>query len=98
MWKDMPTLEEEFYQMFGIMEEDQESGLLSESPEELEQRYLRELDEEEGTEPENLEDFENDLFDEISDILGEEEDGESSGETGDVLVWEISYEELMKSA
>ena len=72
--------------------------MLFRSPEELEQRYLRELDEEEGTEPENLEDFENDLFDEISDILGEEEDGESSGETGDVLVWEISYEELMKSA
>ncbi len=96
--QEVRRMEEEFYQMFGIMEEDQESGLLSESPEELEQRYLRELDEEEGTEPENLEDFENDLFDEISDILGDEEDGESSGETGDVLVWEISYEELMKSA
>lgn len=95
--QEVRRMEEEFYQMFGMMEEDQESGLLSESPEELEQRYLRELDEEEGAEAGNPDDIENDLFDEIRDILDEDE-SEESGEAENVLVWEISYEELMKSA
>lgn len=94
-------LEEEFYEMFGMIENDRESGRLEESPEELENRYLEEeaSEDEEIVEDEgSFASFLDGLFQEAQGVLEEtggitpEEDAPE--EEGEILVWEISYEEL----
>ncbi len=82
-------LEEEFYKMFGMMEEDREAGLLKESVEETAERHQEYLEEDEEEYPEDatLDDYLSGLLDEAQDALGEdaepEEDEfeESSGDS-----------------
>ncbi len=94
-------LEEEFYQMFGMIEVDKQLGLIDETPEELEERILEGLGEgeeepEEDTEASFISFFDT-LFQEAQEVLedtGEGMEEEISEESEDVLVWEITYEQL----
>jgi len=98
-------MEREFFEMFGMIEQDEEDGILKESVQKLEERHSQQPEEEADEEDGDILDFDSyldDILKEADEALAEtgaDEDEEAleSGQDG-TLVWEITYEELMQSA
>lgn len=95
-------MEREFYEMFGMIEQAEEDGVMAESAENLEDRYAAEPEEaEEFHESDGIIDFESyleDIMREAEEALVDDEEEAAQVRRGDELVWEITYEELMQSA
>ncbi len=94
-------MEREFYEMFGMIEQAEEDGVMTESAENLEERYAAESEEEEFHESDETIDFESyleDIMREAEEALADDEEEAAQVRRGDELVWEITYEELMQSA
>ncbi len=94
-------MEREFYQMFGMIEQDAESDVMKESVEALEERHFADFEEEAEEESDGVFNFEKyleDIMKEAEEALTDDEEEVVQKRQNDELVWEITYEELMRSA
>lgn len=112
-------MEEEFYRMFRLVEEDRESGMMTESAAAMSEKYGAQYEEDIPAEEESFDSYLERLFEESQTALyGEDAEGagneygnmpesgseyelpdQADGETEsgeDALVWDMTFEELMK--